>query len=169
MHTSWNLYTPALGFGKNIHFGGVKGCCSLIQTNQCLETAKNGSRYVSLVETFSLHVYASGQDMAMLYTIKGKMCCTTRPGLSLVAPRRANMRRRDMIRADGGEAGGEKRQCADSLRTMHMHDFAGFRPEIVAQSQRKMSVQYEPNINHISKNNIPAAPLSSAEAPSPFL
>lgn len=76
----------------------------------------------------------------------------TRPGLSLVAPRRANM-----MRTDGGEAGGEKRKRTDRLWIVHMHDFTGFKPEIASRSQRK-SVQYEANINHISKNNIPAAP-----------
>ena len=35
--------------------------------------------------------------------------------------------------------------------------FIGPGPEIAARSQRK-NVQYEANINHISKNNIPAAP-----------
>lgn len=46
------------------------------------------------------------------YTIKGRMCCT-RPGLSLVAPRRANTRSTDMIRADGRDAGGERKQNTD--------------------------------------------------------
>lgn len=51
---------------------------------------------------------------------------------------------------------------------MHMCHFIGFGPQIATRSQRK-NVQYEPNINHISKNNIPAAPLPSAISPSPIL
>lgn len=79
-----------------------------------------------------------------------------------------------MNRTDG--SGSKQRQCTDGQsldrqptpECMHMCDFIGFRPEIALRSQRK-SVQYEPNINHISKNNIPAAPLNSAISPSPFL
>lgn len=70
---------------------------------------------------------------------------------------------------------------SDSVQThpgrMNTRDFSffifffgiGSGPEIAAQSQRK-NVQYEANINHISKNNIPAAPcFPSLPALSPFL
>lgn len=40
-------------------------------------------------------------------------------------------------------------------------------PERLSQSQRKR-VQYEANINHISKNNTPAAPASLCSSPFSF-
>lgn len=71
------------------------------------------------------------------------------------------------MRTDGGEAGGEKRQRADRLWIVHMHDFTGPPRNIVTISEKE-SVQYEANINHISKNNIPAAPASLCSSPFSF-
>lgn len=62
-----------------------------------------------------------------------------------------------MIRADGGDAGGER-------KAKHRQVSLSLDPRL---KLRWESVQYEANINHISKNNIPAVLLPFS--PSPLL
>lgn len=89
----------------------------------------------------------------------------SRPGLSLVAI--ANTRSREQMEEKRQPTDRETRESLDrqpSLNARTCMIFIGLGPEIASRSQRQR-VQYEPNINHISKNNIPAAPLPSALSP----